>query len=335
MDDRLLSRWFAAAATVMVLIFMGNRTAKIVMAVPPEPTEETAQATQDASSPPGSEPETVPVETEPLWYGTCRALSAGIEAEHVFVYDLTAETMVFCNTSEEEALYPASITKLFSAYTALEVLEPETVVAAGYELGLVQPGSSTAYIALGSQLTAEMLVKAMLLPSGNDAAYVLSAAAGRQLAGDPELGYREAVSVFLEEMNRRAGELGLENTHFTNPDGYHDEGHYSCPEDIARMAALALDTPLIAQAVACVEDTVTFKSGEIITWRNTNRLVQPGSEYYCEAAVGLKTGYTSQAGYCLLAAFQSEDRSILVGIFGAEDKLSRYADAAELFEACQ
>lgn len=335
MDGQMLSRWFAAATTVMVLIFMGNRTAGIVMASPPESGEETAQTEQTEISPSETEHTGIPEETEPLWYAACAERAAQVAGEHVFVYDLTAGKMVFCNTSESERLYPASITKLFSAYAALEILEPETVVTAGYELGLIQPGSSTAYIGLGSRLTVEMLVKAMLLPSGNDAAYVLSAAAGRQIAGDPELGYREAVNLFLEEMNRRAAELGLENTHFVNPDGYHGENHESCPEDIARIAALALDTPLIAEAVSCPEAAVTFVSGETITWRNTNRLIRPGSEYYCASAIGLKTGYTGQAGYCLLAAFREGEQRLLVGIFGAEDKLSRYADAAAVFAACQ
>ena len=73
--------------------------------------------------------------------------------------------MLFSSTPSTDALYPASITKLFSAWVALQILEPDTVVTAGKELGLLQPGSSTAYIAYGSSLTAKMLVEAMLLPT--------------------------------------------------------------------------------------------------------------------------------------------------------------------------
>lgn len=334
MDDRMISRWFAAATVVMVLIFMGNRAIGAGLAVQP-PTEAASEAAEAVISQTETVHSTLPAETEPAWYAVCKKEAAEVEGEHVFAYDPAAETMVFCNTPQEETLFPASITKLFSAYAALRILEPETVVTAGYELGLVQPGSSTAYIALGSELTVEMLVKAMLLPSGNDAAYVLSAAAGRSLAEDPELGYRDAVALFLEELNRLARELGFRNTHFSNPDGYHADDHYSCPADIARMAVLALNTPLIAETVGCAAETVTFVSGETITWRNTNRLVQPDSEYYCAEAEGLKTGYTHQAGYCLLAAFENEQRKLLVGIFGAQDKLSRYSDAAALFAQCQ
>lgn len=332
MDGKQISRWFAGATAVMVLLFMGSRVWATELAVPARTEEVTEPHAQVHTAP----PETAQPEPQmPQWYALCAEKAAQVEGGCVFVWDMAQENPVFCNTGWEETVFPASITKLFSAYAALQLLDPETVVTAGYELGLVQPGSSTAYIGLDCRLRVDMLVQAMLLPSGNDAAYVLAAAAGRQAAEDPGLGYRDAVAVFLEEMNRMARELGLEHTHFANPDGYHAEDHYSCPADIVRMAALALDTPLIAEAVGSAQKTVTFESGERITWRNTNRLVQPESEYYRAEAVGLKTGYTSQAGYCLLAAFESEERMVLVGIFGSEDNLSRYSDAAALFEACK
>ena len=76
-----------------------------------------------------------------------------------------------------------------------------------------------------------------------------------------------------------------------------------------------------------------FASGETITWYNTNRLLNPESAWYSEHAIGMKTGYTQEAGYCLLAAFQQEEQQILVGIFDADNKLSRYTDAITLFEA--
>ena len=81
------------------------------------------------------------------------------------------------------------------------------------------------------------------------------------------------------------------------------------------------------------QDSVRFASGETITWYNTNRLLNPESAWYCENAIGMKTGYTKEAGYCLLAAFQEDDRQFLVGIFDSENKLSRYTDAITLFEA--
>ena len=279
-------------------------------------------------------PETSPQETDPPdpRKEACRQVGEKIKAGHAFVYDTATGEMLWCSTDPEDSLYPASITKLFTAYVALELLDQDAVITAGKELGLLQPGSSTAFIAYGSRLTARMLVEAMLLPSGNDAAYVLCAAAGQALT-DRSISAKAAVTLFMEEVNRRGEALGLLNTHFETPDGYHAEQHHSCPADLAIIGELALRNEIIAKYASLQQDSVVFKSGETITWYNTNRLLNPESAWYCETAVGLKTGYTKEAGYCLLSAFETEEGHILVGIFDAENKLSRYGDAADLYRA--
>ena len=331
MKSTITYRLLALATAAMTLLFLGNRWFPSGQALQPEETVPTTQCTEpvpETTCPaPTTEPPLDPAEE------ACIAAAAKIKAGHIFVYDTSRRKMLFSSTPSTEALYPASITKLFSAWVALQILPPETVVTAGKELGLLQPGSSTAFIAYGSRLTVEMLVEAMLLPSGNDAAYILSAAAGRELAGDPELPAKKAVALFMDEMNRRSKEVGLANSHFVNPDGYHNENHYSCSGDLATVGELALGNEIIAKYMALQQDSVTFHSGETVTWYNTNRLLNPESAWYCEAAVGMKTGYTQEAGYCLLAAFQQEEGHILVGIFDAENKLSRYTDAVILFEA--
>jgi hypothetical protein len=206
---------------------------------------------------------------------------------------------------------------------------------AGDELELVKSGSSTAYIARGHRLRVDMLVEAMLLPSGNDAAYILAAAAGRAIAPNRGLTAKEAVAVFVSEMNQEAFRLGLVNSNFTNPDGFHDEYHFSCPQDVAIFSALAMKEPVIAKYAKLCADAVTFESGQIITWYNTNRLVNPKSDSYCPQAIGAKTGFTTEAGYCLLAAFQEGDKQLIVGIFGSDTPYDRYDDAAALWELCR
>ena len=241
--------------------------------------------------------------------------------------------MLYSKGPETETMYPASITKLYAAWVALMQLSPDTVVTAGEELRLVQPGSSRAYISRGCKLTVEMLVEAMLIPSGNDAAYVLSAAAGRAIAGEEKLEAAEAVAVFIEEMNRVAEELGFQNSHFMNPDGYHDENHFMCPVDAGRVGMLALENPVIAKYAKMSSDAAVFESGEHIAWYNTNHLINRESPYYSPAALGLKTGYTDAAGQCLLAAFREGERTYIVGIFGAQNQYHRYGTAAALFDA--
>ncbi len=339
MEKSRFYRTTVLGALVMALFFTGNRLSGRVSAViAPTSTEATsppeAVETVPETAPPA--PTTPPTQAaqvrSDVWL-TCQETPLFSNAEHALVFDLSTGEMLYCSTPEEETLYPASITKLFSAYVALQYLSADQPVTAGWELGLLKPGSSSAGIALDSRMTVKDLVAAMLLPSGNDAAYVLAAAAGRAFAGDDSLPARDAVASFIDAMNQAAVDAGLVHSHFADPDGYHSEDHYSCPADIGKIAQLALSNPLIAQYAGMEEDTVRFESGECYTWRNTNRLLNPSSDLYCPDAIGLKTGYTHSAGYCVLAAFRREDREILVGIFGGQDAVTRYSDAVSLFEA--
>ena len=334
-----------AAATVLAMVgYAGNGLyCRSRAAQATEPPEETAAQTEARTEPPTqvqtAAPETEPVEIteaipDPELAAALEETMANMDGAYIFVYDVTAGQMLCSKTGVADKLYPASITKLYTAWLALQYLEPDTVVTAGEELALVGSGSSLAYISRGCRLSVEMLVEAMLLPSGNDAAYVLAAAAGRAIAGDPGISGRTAVDIFVAEMNRQGTALGLVNSNFTNPDGYHTGSHYSCPADLAILGTLAMESDVIRKYAGLEADAVTFASGERITWYNTNRMVNPGEDQYCPEAVGLKTGYTGEAGYCLLAAFENEQRQILVGIFGAERNLTRYENAAALWRCC-
>lgn len=336
-----LSAALAAASVMMALAFAGNRLVARGLAQRAEPTEDTGQTEEirsvPATQPPATEPPTE--ETEPpedqLLIQRMEDAASAMDAACVFVYDTATEKMLYSSTPEDQSLYPASITKLFTAWVALNHLQPDAVVTAGEELSLVQPGSSRAFISRGCSLTVEMLIEGMLVPSGNDAAYVLAAAAGRAIAGNEALSALRAVQTFVEEMNLEAERLGLENTHFVNPDGYHADDHYTCPADIARISALALEQSIIAKYVHLQQDQVTFASGQWITWYNTNGLLDPSWSYYIPTTLGMKTGYTQQAGYCLLGAFPGEAGAVLVGIFGGATKNGRYAYAATLLDILQ
>jgi D-alanyl-D-alanine carboxypeptidase len=202
-----------------------------------------------------------------------------LDADHFFLYDVSAKEMVFCNTDPLDALYPASITKLFSAWVALQILSEDAVVKAGWELGLLQPGSSSAFIALDSCLTVEMLIEGMLLPSGNDAALVLA---------DACCG---SVDAFVEEMNRKAQELGLVGTSFANPNGLDHEKHYSTAEDMAKLAAYAVNNPVFVRFCSTIQVSIGGR-----TMSNHNRLLRE-----VDGCIGLKTGYTKAAGRTLVS----------------------------------
>ncbi len=288
-----------------------------------------------AAAEPAEESKSYPVDTQSEVYAACQEIAQQIDASQVLVYDATHDEMLFTKTVPGGKLYPASITKLFSAYVALQILAPDDTVTAGDELSLVQEGSSMAYIYRGQTVTVEMAVEAMLLPSGNDAAMILAAAAGRRIAPSRELLSQEAVDVFVAEMNRQAAALGFEQSHFANPDGYHAGCHYTCVNDLARIAKLALEDPTISRFMQVFEADVTYASGQTNHWKNTNALLNPEAEFYRADAIGMKTGHTSQAGHCLMAAFRTEQRTLVVGIFGCSDILERFRAAGQLADACK
>ena len=253
-----------------------------------------------------------------------------LSARQILVYDSTNDQLLYTKSVEGGKLYPASVTKLFTCYVALQILDPSKVVTAGSELNLVAEDSSKAYIYRNQQVTVKMLIGGMMMPSGNDAAMILAAAAGRKLAGSSKISAEEAVRTFVAEMNRQAQELGFEKTHFTNPDGYHVGSHYTCLNDMIRMAELAMSNDIIRRYMGYYGLNLTYVSGQSNTWVNTNQLLNKKGEFYCEDAIGLKTGHTGQAGYCLMSAFEIGDKTIVIGVFGCKDKNARFSDSIVL-----
>jgi hypothetical protein len=132
-----------------------------------------------------------------------------ISAREYFVYDLSADKFLVRSGEGSQILYPASITKLFTAYVAMQYLQPDELITVGNEIWLIDEDSSVAEIAKDDVLTAEQLVAGLLLPSGNDAAQTLAVTVGRKLAEDPEMNVWAASDRFVEEMNRMAQELGM------------------------------------------------------------------------------------------------------------------------------
>jgi D-alanyl-D-alanine carboxypeptidase len=263
----------------------------------------------------------IPTSAEPL--------DVEIEAPQAFVYDCASETILF-RKGEERVLYPASTTKLLTALLALEHLAPDEVVTPGDELTLVKAGSSSAYVKARHALRVEMLIEGMLLPSGNDAAYALAAAAGHRM--DEGAAGVAAVEVFVREMARYGERIGLVGSRFTTPDGYAGEEHYSTVEDMVLIARLALQNEIIARYVARHEDEVVYASGHENHWVNTNALIDPDSPWYHADVTGLKTG-SLDGNYCLLFCWEAEGNTYIAGVFGAASKDGRYADAHRIMAA--
>lgn len=278
---------------------------------------------------PAEIPETAPEETPQEQVPDWMTLPADREltAQQYFVYDCETAEFVTISGDAGERVYPASITKLFTAYVAGQYLSADKTVEVGDALDLVGWGSSVAELQKGDKITVEKLIAAMMLPSGNDAANVLAAEAGRALEDDPETA---GVQEFVAEMNRQAQILGMDDTHFANPDGLHQDDHYSTLGDLAVLGTLALEDPVLMQYAGTAHETVQMESGAK-QWKNTNALINPESPYYCPYAIGLKTGQTPSAGSCLLSAFQYEERTLVIGVFGCPEEDDRFPDTLQLF----
>ena len=293
-------------------------------------------AAPDETSAPSTEvPTTLPPETEPptLPPVTWMTFEEGREltAQQYFVYDVDAAEFVTISGAKTDTIYPASVTKLFTAYVAMQFVEPDNLITATDALDLVAYGSSVADISYGDKIKAETLVEAMLLPSGNDAACILAVEAGRILADDPNLGAQSAANLFVEEMNRQAQALGMTGSHFANPDGIHKDDHYMTFADLALLGKLSLENETVLKYARVAGDTVTLENGTQLEWHNTNAIIDASSAYYCPYAIGLKTGQTPRAGSCLLSAFECNDRTLIIGVFGCPEKDDRFPDTLQLF----
>ena len=247
------------------------------------------------------------------------------------VYDVTEDRMLY-GKNENNRIYVASTTKLMTCLVVLSVFGPDDIITVGQEVYLRKPNSSLSYIYPGHQLKIRTLLAALLLPSGNDAAYTAAVNTARKHSGDPNMGYERAVNYFCNLMNEKARELGCENTNFVNPEGWDNSSHYSTASDMTKIAVAAINNAIIASIANIHYSRFYFHSGEWIDWYNTNKLLDPSSSYYYEYAHGLKTGTTPGAGNCLVAFAEKNGHKILIAAYGCRTDADRFARVRDIFE---
>ena len=126
-----------------------------------------------------------------------------------------------------DRIAPASTAKMITALTVLEYCSPEEEMRVGAEIEMIHSDSSTAWLMKGDTLTVRQLLIALMLPSGNDAAYTLAVNIGKTIAGDNSLSNQQAIQIFMDKVNEKAKELGITDSNFVVPDGYDAEGQYT------------------------------------------------------------------------------------------------------------
>lgn len=254
-----------------------------------------------------------------------------LTARHAFVYDCEAGELLYSHGGMDDQLAPASLTKLLTAYVALRYLSPDEYVTCGEETRWIDPASSVAWVGPGDTVKVETLIRGMMMQSGNDAAYAAAVAAGRVLADDGEYPAEDALELFMEEVNAQAQALGLTGTHFATPDGLDTWDHYTTMTDLLQIALLVMDEPVIRHSFGLTEASIMYENGETHTYKSTNYLMHPTSQYYCPDACGMKTGTTKKAGSCLMSLFYNGERYILIGVLGCPEYEDRFADALQLY----
>lgn len=214
---------------------------------------------------------------------------------------------------EPDAQRPqASITKLMTAVVALEHAQPETLITVDSEATSV--GESSSGLRVGDRLPLSVMVPALLVASGNDAAIAIA----RGVSGD--------VETFVGLMNDKAAELGLDDTHFANPHGLDASGHRTTAADTAVLVRYAMTFPLIADTVKLKKFTLDYGNRTALL-EATNDLLEEYPE-----SLGVKTGFTDAAGWCLAAAAERDGLRLYSVVLGAPDAASRVSDSISLFE---
>lgn len=206
----------------------------------------------------------------------------------------------------------ASLTKIMTAVVASEHTKPTDTVT--IPVRSTQVGESTSFLRPGETLPMTEMYEALLVKSGNDAAYAIA----EHVAGSE--------AEFVKLMNAKASELGLDKTKFANSHGLDAQGHYSTPRDLAVLARYAMTRPEIRSVAG--KKTAKIGSGKRAeTFFNTNLLI---GNY--DGANGLKTGWTGDAGYCVVVSAERDGIELYAVVMGSSSELQRFRDARALLD---
>ena len=221
--------------------------------------------------------------------------------------------------NEKQRMYPASTTKILTAIIVLENCNLSDKTTASYNaISTIPQGYVTADIQIGEEFTIEQLLELLLIHSANDAANVLAEYVGG------------SVESFVSMMNTKVNELGLNDTHFTNPYGLQDENHYTTAYDLTYIMKYCLQNETfrkICGKASCAIPATNMS--EPRKYNSTNQLLIAGNEYYYQYASTGKTGFTSQAKECLVSSAYNNDLEVICVILGSDN---RFLDTINVYD---
>ncbi len=249
-------------------------------------------------------------------------------AKSALLMDMNSGRLLYGKNIDERR-YPASITKIMTGILALEMGNMEEVVTASYEaIKPITLEDSHMGILIGEELTMEQLITGMLVHSANDASNVIAV----HLAGSLE--------AFAEIMNTKAAELGMTNTHFVNACGIHDDNHYTTARDMAVLSQYAMKNErfreIVKMPIYKIAPTNKYTRERILVNTNLFLGTSRSVHHYYPPCNGIKTGHTSQSGYCLVSSARYNDTELLAIVLDCKnendnEKAYSYIDSKSLF----
>lgn len=238
-------------------------------------------------------------------------------ARSAVLLDADSGTVIFDKNSHDR-LPPASITKIMTMLLVMEAIESgslkltDKVVTSEYAASM---GGSQIFLEPGEEMSVDEMLRGVAMASGNDASVALA----EKIAGTE--------AAFVAKMNERAQQLGMKDTHFANCNGLPADNHYSSAYDIAIMSRELLKYADITKYTGLYQDYLR-KSSEKPFWLvNTNKLVR-----FYNGADGLKTGYTSEAKFCLSATAKRDNLRVVAVVLGEPNTKTRNAEVTQMFD---
>lgn len=253
-----------------------------------------------------------------------------ISTDAAILIDSSSEKVLY-SKNENQKMYPASTTKILTAILTIENCNLNDVVTVPYEaISSITSGYSVAALQTGEQLTVEQLLQVMLVHSANDAANVLAF----HVSG--------SIENFAELMNNKVSELGLTNTHFTNPSGMHDENHYTTAHDLAIIMKYCMKNDTFRSLSSLKYCTIPATNKyDVRVFNTTNELLiydnrDVSSNYYYKYAIAGKTGYTTQAKNCLVSVAKKENLELICVVLSAgiypNNVSAKFVDTKSIFD---
>ena len=243
------------------------------------------------------------------------AIDLASNAKSAIIIEPTTGKIIFEKNSNER-LEPASMTKIMTLLLTFEAIDNGRVSLddmVNISKRAEDMGGSQMFLEAGSNIRLEEIIKGVSIASANDGAIALAEFIGG------------SVENFVDMMNKKVEDLGLSNTHFANPHGLHADNHYSSAYDMAIMASNLISHEKVLNYTSIYEDYFNKPDGSRTWLVNTNKLVR-----FLEGVDGLKTGYTSEAGYCLTATAKKGNVRYITVVMGEPSSDIRSSETANM-----